>query len=109
MNTPLNDTAHTPTPWKADRIHGKPTFNIRAGQISVAHVYEHIGSNVLYDRAGEGEANAAFIVEACNSFESLKAEVERLRAGLLRIGNVKVMKIDAIRDLALSLVSESTK
>lgn len=67
---------HTPTPWTEHMVN-TATVNIRAGEISIAAVYRHIGSPVLQDRAGEGDNNAAFIVRACNSHEALVAAATR--------------------------------
>lgn len=67
----MSGTNHTATPWVANKIEGKPSFNIRAGLESVAMVYEFIGSPTLNDRHGEGAANAAHIVRCVNSHDAL--------------------------------------
>lgn len=62
--------AHSPLPWQYGRVDSH-AFNIRAGESSVALVYAHQGSPTLMDRSGEGEANAALIVQAVNSHQAL--------------------------------------
>lgn len=83
ISVPAMKTNHTPTPWVQNKIFGKPAFNIQSGQTSIAMVYENIGSNVLNDRDGEGEANAQFIVKAVNHYDELVRIAERLYADLL--------------------------
>jgi hypothetical protein len=50
-------------------------------------VYQDTGKyetkeRIIANCLGSGEANAAFIVEACNSYDSLRAENARLREAL---------------------------
>lgn len=73
-----DNTKHTETPWTAHMVN-TATINIRAGEISVAAVYRHVGSPVLQDRAGEGDGNAAFIVRAVNSHAALVEALEYAR------------------------------
>lgn len=80
-------TNHTPTPWVQNKIFGKPAFNIQSGQISIAMVYENIGSNVLNDRDGEGEANAQFIVKAVNHHDELVTALSLLRDAAQRVAD----------------------
>jgi hypothetical protein len=54
-------TSHTKTPWELDSIPGE----IRCGKLRLAHIYCPAGSGDIQ------QANAAFIVQACNSFEAL--------------------------------------
>lgn len=74
-----DNTKYTKTPWTAHMVN-TAMVNIRAGEISVAAVYRHIGSPVLHDRAGEGDGNADFIVRACNSHAALVEALEAMLA-----------------------------
>jgi len=78
----MSDTKHTPTPWsfqpyKSEYRGDREGFSIRAldGKVIAAAR----GSTRTEE---EKEANAAFIVRACNAHEKLVSE---LRVALLRI------------------------
>lgn len=91
---------HTALPWSAHMIN-TATVNIRAGEISVAAVYRHIGNPVLHDRAGEGDNNAAFIVRACNSHAALvEALKECLECEFHVTGKSTIAKAEAALALA---------
>jgi hypothetical protein len=66
--------AHTPTPWIAED-------NGHFWQINTANglVADLVESTHMFDGTDAGEANAEFIVRACNSFDSL---VDALRETL---------------------------
>lgn len=59
----LKRPAITPGPWKSNKIEGKPSINIRAGEQSIANVYAHVGSPALMDQHEQGAANAAVITQ----------------------------------------------
>lgn len=69
---------HTPTPWAADPDDREDMeWNIHIVEASQPHMRVcFMTSN------GPAEANAAFIVEAVNNHETLKAEITRLRSEL---------------------------
>jgi hypothetical protein len=69
---------HTPTPWAADPDDREDMeWNIHIVEASQPHMRVcFMTSN------GPAEANAAFIVEAVNNHETLKAENKRLRSEL---------------------------
>lgn len=62
---------HTSEPWRVVEINTAKT-NIMAGQQTLATVYRHLGSPVLRDRAGEGDANAALMRAAPNLLDALR-------------------------------------
>jgi hypothetical protein len=71
MTTPTASGAHTPTPWeqigtKVFRQHDRLLFTADCSLPEANYETNH--------------ANAAFIVEACNSYNALKAEVSALSA-----------------------------
>lgn len=70
MTTEQNKSppAHTPLPWKADHL------MITAGREMLAQL--GISNNFQPPRPYECEANAAFIVRACNSHYDLLAACE---------------------------------
>jgi len=63
---------HTPTPWSPEAV--KSTW-LRGSQLASGPFHSHV----------EQEANAAFIVEACNNYERLKAERDELLAALRKV------------------------
>ena len=65
-------TDHTPTPWICDSEGILPTD--RGDVAVIARVPNHP------ENAKNWEANASFIVEAVNSYATLKAENELLRS-----------------------------
>lgn len=58
------NTQHTPTPWKVDGMDV-----VSPSEMIVVGCLQWCGE----DRGGEGEANAAFIVKACNAHDELVA------------------------------------
>lgn len=71
--TPAAHAQHTPTPWKWTGTKQSPHLN----------AYLQVGdSYVLFVPEGVDEANAAFIVEACNAHAALVAENARLTRSL---------------------------
>ena len=78
-------TTHTPTPWRYGlKVSKRPAWEkILSGPIHVATVVQCDSSpiRVLNDTPksqAEAEANAAFIVRACNSHAQLVAALEKL-------------------------------
>ena len=57
---------HTPTPWSVDDTR----LGIMAGYQSIAQTFRD-RSKTIADREAEAQANAAFIVRACNAHEQL--------------------------------------
>ena len=72
MNTPKTDTqqSHTPTPWA---VEGWLIVKDKGVRYSIADVMTTANLN-----DSEKEANAAFIVRACNSHDDLVAAAELL-------------------------------
>jgi hypothetical protein len=68
----MSETKHTPGPWKAGRFNTNPAAPIqiygpdRDPIVTTAHCY------------GDHDANAAFIVRACNSHDALVAALEHI-------------------------------
>lgn len=73
---------HTPTPWEAGEKmkHGNlPSYGIRAGRFIIGETF---GLNA--ETEAQAEANAEFIVTACNAWnniEALEARIAELKAG----------------------------
>lgn len=69
-------TKHTPGPWKVSKLDGRTingkAYRNRAGNL----VTPAIAS--IKERTGETEANAAFIVQACNCHDELVAALKML-------------------------------
>ena len=82
---------HTPTPWKwsvwdynrADPTRKEPCIENKTHRIALVDS-DGGNENPYTIPLKEAEANAAFIVEACNNYEALKAENEWLSAALNR-------------------------
>lgn len=83
---PPSDMKHTPTPYTLSvEDHA---IEIRCGSHVVADVYiPQVGCAGPRDMAEAG-ATAAFIVRACNSYESSQQTIARLRGALERIKNL---------------------
>jgi len=64
---------HTPTPWLTSGIDSRIIVCKRGYNIC------DTGGSVMLD-VDEDKANAEFIVEACNNYERLQSENERMRA-----------------------------
>ena len=76
----MTQQKHTATPWKA----GRPNVFRNERRIFIMDDTEDGTGNVaaVYAQAGtEGEANAAFIVKACNSHGALVKALEKLFDG----------------------------
>jgi hypothetical protein len=107
-------TEHTPTPWS---FNGTPHYELADGDVVVditRPVQSYVLKYVFRDewgrrttvylaevlktagRESEAAANAAFIVEAVNNHEALKAEITRLRSELEQArGAVDVLERNA--------------
>ena len=85
---------HTPTPWSVDATR----LGIMAGYQSIAQAFRDKNKTIA-DREAEAQANAAFIVRACNAHEQLASALldclsyveegwlkERVRAALRAAG-----------------------
>lgn len=75
---------HTPTPWKQLDNKIVQDNGSKYGAVTIAHIYnDHIGIR------SEADANAALIVRAVNSYNSLVEDKERLafEATRLKIAN----------------------
>lgn len=84
--TPATATQHTPTPWEAipakDRD-GDETISIRGDAEFIATLDTVSIDGSPYRLPANGEANAAYIVRACNAHEELVAAVREVIRGLL--------------------------
>jgi len=70
MTTP--QPGHTPIPWEAWRMND--------GGYGIGHLYPKDRACVdIVSRKIDSKTDANFIVEACNAYDSLRAENERLR------------------------------
>lgn len=72
---------HTPTPWKVGLRHSAQGVPVLAGRgygYVVTRIYGHSTSDA------KDEANAAFIVEAVNNYDALRARCSDLEAALGR-------------------------
>jgi hypothetical protein len=81
QSQPMN--AHTPTPWYADQ-------DQREGYEWNVHIVEHDRPHMRICFMSNGEhsqANARLIVEAVNSYASLKARIAKLERALTWIVN----------------------
>lgn len=77
---------HTPTPWHiAEYGIDNPSYTIVMGGKPIAKICSprENGEGNNIPKQDEAEANAAFIVEACNSHDSLTQENKALREALL--------------------------
>lgn len=86
---------HTPGPWTYKRTHSMSpnTWYVLIDPNGRGPIFE-IGGRDITGQIGEAkylitdpaeiEANAAFIVEACNNYERVKAERDELAAALKR-------------------------
>lgn len=92
---------HTPTPWEVDNhgiiFHGKTQIGTVATQ-------------PMYKEAPEGttEANARFIVKACNNFEAMRDTLKACYRDVINhqhTGNTKEFpnRYDAVKNLELVL------
>ena len=62
------ETKHTPTPWKVvPPMHGHPS----------EYQCVQIGEDERYTTLEMEPADAAFIVTACNSFESMRSSIDK--------------------------------
>ncbi len=82
MNTPTQKgrhTAHTPVPWRVGiRDELDNTLSIDAGRVGPkANFVARVLPQPFYTQ-GEQDANAAFIVQACNAHEALVEVCEGL-------------------------------
>lgn len=81
---------HTPTPWEVDNhgiiFHGKTQIGTVATQ-------------PMYKEAPEGttEANARFIVKACNNYEKLVEALEAIKRHITSGANLYVVEKTVIR------------
>ena len=77
---------HTPTPWFAvnDGTEDEPMMMVKAARIAGHPPQHEVAILATGDSSQEMEnANAAFIVRACNSFDDLVAALESLLPGLI--------------------------
>lgn len=86
---------HTPTPWIANHQHsGVSSWRIETDE------YTNDGWSIAELHGPDSEADAAFIVEACNNYEALKASHTEL---LKRINNYLVYVQAYANDGSLSM------
>lgn len=93
----MTNTKHTPTPWK---VWDHP---VPAGEIHIGAFCTPLIAKVMLRDASmnEFEANAAFIVRACNSHEYLVALLDE---ALFQLANVRPA---AEREKYISLVNKA--
>lgn len=75
---------HTPTPW---RVLKNKIFTLN-GNKNIGTCYRmttNVRANGTYEDCKEEKANLEFIVEACNNYERLQSENERMRKFLKEI------------------------
>lgn len=70
---------HTPLPWHVNQLDGYSIHGIRGW---IADVTAGTMNEVSIE---EREANAKFIVEACNNYERIKAQRDELLAVMKRV------------------------
>lgn len=76
-------TARTPGPWYVDKPFQEPGVYIAGPSTAlICKLYEPDANTFYYDQRVASEANAAFIVLACNSHDALTAENAALREAL---------------------------
>jgi hypothetical protein len=85
MENTMSNTKHTPTPWWIAQSAGPGILAIDAtdpqdGQLFA--VCEIFGINDMRENSPVAEANAAFIVKACNSHDQLIAELQNGRVAI---------------------------
>ena len=68
----------TPGPWCIGELDNNGQRIINGPEIELATLWHHCVGSI----EKEMEANAAFIVEACNNYESLQARCDRYKAAL---------------------------
>mgnify|MGYP001576461937 CR=1 FL=1 len=87
-------TEHIPTPWEIDTCGWPLIINQIASDKTVCEIPLKPESSLLYVSESEQEANASFIVRACNSHDELVACLEDiLDAG----GDLNVMDFNRYR------------
>ena len=64
---------HTPGQWEASKGEGLAHWNISGDGQCLANVFDFIGSPTLYDRVGQGEANAHLIASAPDLLAALES------------------------------------
>lgn len=72
---------HTPTPWHVGMKPGPMIYGTKGEQI--ADMMEANGEADLFPYVGENQANAAFIVRACNSHDDLVSALGACQMALL--------------------------
>ncbi len=73
MNTNTQKTQHTPGPWRVERS-PLPSLPSHVGISGGDHIWlAAVVARLNGQKYPEGEANAAFIVRACNNHEALVA------------------------------------
>ena len=70
---------HTPGQWEASKGEGLAHWNISGDGQCLANVFDFIGSPTLYDRVGQGEANAHLIASAPDLLAALERAHESIR------------------------------
>lgn len=89
---------HTPTPWvvvvgKDNSDNGEPLSPDIFGTITGGNEGWHIARVWLAGKYLNGEANAEFIVLACNNHDALVKALE----GVIRVADRKTVEFDAAR------------
>lgn len=79
-----NKQAHTPTPWTISRAKGPHYQFIRIRQVGTIDYHASVRINLP-----ESEANASFIVRACNNYEELLEACKLAKEVLRTIHNPK--------------------
>lgn len=77
------ETKHTPGPWQIKYYPNCKGFSINASGFCIAERWFDIPPSEA--RLAEIKANATFIVEACNEFDSVKAERQETQDYLLEV------------------------
>ncbi len=109
MNTQPKQTAHTPTPWSVGGIRrARPNLMgvafVNGGKTCVAKCDSLYGSE-----DGQAEANAAFIVRACNSHASFVAALEKAEAKLSGIARLAATRTFSSTNFQLNSITEEAQ
>lgn len=107
MTAPIapSQGGHTPTPWFAEKartlIHiGPKDRSVVSLSISPPRIPERdMRDNIV----ATAEANAAFIVEACNSHATLKARIEELESETARLSALWIGETRRVEELEAAL------
>ncbi len=92
-----NTPTHNPIPWETHTVRTRGTGNRSIFEHCLVSGHRIIGKLLVTNK--NARADAAFIVRACNEYETLKNEIDDLSVSLDRARNLKDELLEMVKEM----------